>query len=117
VDELKRYLSDKKYDAAMVCSELRIYIERKVYHMLPEGKQKAFINEHGTSAKLDYAEIMGITIPEIYYMLGIIYNEALHLDPQGKKLIPVGRKLKNRVIKKMIEDVFYDQAIPIACNV
>ncbi len=116
-DELKRYLSDKRYDVAMVCSGLRLYIEKKVYYMLQEEKRAAFIKEHGTSNKLDYASTMGIVIPETYYMLGIIYNEAVHLDPQGKKLIPVGQKLKNRVIKKMIKDVLSDQVIPVTCNV
>lgn len=111
-EELDCYISDKRYDVAIVCTALRLNIEKKVYLQLQDDSRGAFIQEHGTNSKLQYAAEMGVEIPQIYFMLGIIYNEAVHLDPQGKKLISVGHKLKNKVIKKMISDVYYNHIVP-----
>jgi hypothetical protein len=111
-EEINRYIEDKKYDVALVCIGLRIHIEKSVFVLLNEDKKSEFLDIHGTSKKLDYVSDLGIVVPEIYYLLGIIYNEVLHLDPQCKKLISIGQKLNNKVIKNMISDVFKNRVLP-----
>ena len=46
-----------------------------------------------------------IEVPEVYFLLSIIYNECLHLDSQCKKLKPIACKLKNKVIQNMISEI------------
>lgn len=103
--ELNRYKNGQSYDIAFVCCGLRITVEEKIYYQLAPEFQEEFLNTHTTVSKLNLAKEKGITIPEPYYLLSIIYNEGLHLDSQCKKLIPVGLKLGHKVIKKMICDL------------
>ncbi|MCT4631878.1 MAG: hypothetical protein N4A76_03940 [Firmicutes bacterium] len=114
-NEVKNLVNGKNYDIAMVCSGLRHHIEMNVYKLLDNQYKEEFITMHGTNNKLDFASERGIIIPEVYYMLGIIYNEVLHLDQQSKKLISVGQKLRNRTVIKMIDDVISNTVEPSIC--
>ena len=55
-----------------------------------------------TLEKLSFVKELGLNVPEVHFLLSIIYNEAMHLDAQCKKLNPISYKLKNLVIKNMI---------------
>ncbi|MGJ9383076.1 hypothetical protein, partial [Salipaludibacillus sp. CF4.18] len=77
---------------------------------LNDNDKQDFLDTKKTNSKLDFAASRGAEIPETYYLLSIIYNEGMHLDPNGKKLIPIGLKLKHKVIRKMICEI-YDQYI------
>jgi hypothetical protein len=105
-EELKNYQNEGPYDPALVCCGLRIFIEKKACEQLSLEYQNEFISEYKkTYDKLLFARGKGAHIPEVFYLLSIIYNEAMHLDPQCQKLTPITYKLKNKVIHKMISEV------------
>lgn len=63
------------------------------------------MDKNGTKEKLNFAYSIGIDIPEIYYLLGLIYNTSLHLK-QGQDITkPLAMKLDNLTIKNMIKEV------------
>ncbi|NRT13657.1 hypothetical protein [Flavobacterium sp. 14A] len=107
--ELRRYLFENTpYDPIAVCIALRVEIEKLVYEKLKnQVYQDEFINSiHGTRNKLNFCVEKGRKIPEVYYLLGIIYNTSLHLK-QGQDIrVPLSIKLDNINIKRMIESVF-----------
>lgn len=74
--------------------------------LIEEDKRNRFISEHGTAKKLEYCEFLGLSVPESYYLLGIIYNNELHLKNNVDVARPVAIKLENMTIKKMIRDIF-----------
>lgn len=78
-----------------------------VYDQLHFDQQKIdFIATYKTDEKLDFALDNGVDFPEIYSLLGVVYNETLHLTPKEDKLTPVAIKLQNGIIYKMISDVY-----------
>lgn len=107
--EVTKYLNEKTdYDPLAICFGVRVRIEELLYGKITEPvHQKAFIDEHGTKKKLEYCEQIGIDVPEIYYFLGIIYNDRLHWRNGMDIIRPVALKLENITIKKMIRDIFF----------
>lgn len=105
LEELEKYKSSQDYDIALTCCGLRIYIEKNIYKKLNADQQAEFLSKHKTVDKLSYAKQQGIEVPEVYFLLSIIYNECLHLDSQCKKLKPIACKLKNKVIQNMISEI------------
>ncbi|ENA1807909.1 hypothetical protein ABF226_002360, partial [Flavobacterium psychrophilum] len=107
--ELRRYLFENTpYDPIAVCIALRVQIEKLAYEKLKNhAYQDEFINSiHGTRNKLNFCVEKGRKIPEVYYLLGIIYNTSLHLK-QGQDIrVPLSIKLDNINIKHMIESVY-----------
>ena len=86
--------------------DMDICIEKKAYEQLSEQNQKdEFLTIHKTTDKLEYAKKKGAIVPEVYFLLSIIYNEAMHLDDQCKKLNPISYKLRNKVIHNMISEI------------
>ena len=107
-EELEKYNKNEgndSYDIPLVCSGLRIKIEETIYNKLNFDNKDEFLDIHRTNNKLEFASDKGINIPEIYFLLSIIYNDALHMDSQCKKLTPIGIKLRHPVIRKMISKV------------
>lgn len=101
--EFNKYLAEtgEDYDPIMVTVALRRMIEKFCYDRLTdETKQAKFICTHKTAAKMDYAAEQGVQIPEVFYLLGIIYNEALHCD--DKKLETFKHTLASRLFNKTI---------------
>lgn len=107
--EVRRYLlEDETFDALAICFGVRIQIEKLVYNKItePENKRKFIEDTNGTKKKLLFAQSIGVQIPEIYFLLGIIYNTSLHLS-QGQNITkPLGLKLENGTIKQMISNLF-----------
>jgi hypothetical protein len=107
--ELRRYLFEKTpYDPIAVCIALRIQIEKLAYDKLKDADhQNEFLNSiNGTRKKLNFCVDKGRKIPDVYYLLGIIYNTSLHLK-QGEDIrVPLSLKLDNINIKRMIMSVF-----------
>lgn len=62
---------------------------------------------HGTKNKLQYAVENNIEYPEIFALLGLIYNNSLHLGANGETRsdISLASKLQNNTIKAMIKSV------------
>lgn len=105
--EVAKYLQELAYCPFSVCIALRKKIEEKIYLQLDTDDLKnQFIEKHGTPNKLDFAEINGIIIPEIYYLLGVVYNEVAHLKNYVQNNSPLINKLENMTIKTMIKKVF-----------
>lgn len=103
--EVNNYLDGNSYDPLAICFALRKVIEMKVYNLIPDIVQKqAFLKVHGTKNKLRFAQSLGIIIPEIYFLLGIIYNTSLHLYNGQNITNPLAFKLENLTIKNLISE-------------
>ncbi|WP_447920325.1 hypothetical protein [Achromobacter aegrifaciens] len=106
VDEWKKYeKGDDQYDPFAVCCYVRVKIEEISYNKIIDADlRKKFIDTNGTRKKLEFAESIGVFIPEVAFLLGVIYNEGLHLKPHVDNSSPIVVKLENLVIRKMISD-------------
>lgn len=107
--EVRRYLIENEtFDPLAICFGVRIQIEKLVYDKIPDVENKRiFIEEtNGTKNKLNFAQNIGIHIPETYFLLGIIYNTSLHLTDGQDISKPLGLKLENGTIKQMILNIF-----------
>lgn len=105
--QMQLYLSDDcSYDPYAVCICLRRQIEQLVYDALPTGESKeTFIRIHKTDEKLSWAEDVGYVVPDAFYMLSILHNDACHLkDENGEKACVY--KLNHPLIKNVIRGVF-----------
>lgn len=105
--EMQKYIDGKKkYDPIAVCFALRKVIEMKVYNNIPSPSEKEiFLDTNGTKNKLFYSQEIGIKVPEIFFLLGIIYNTSLHLYDGQDISKPLAQKLDNMTIKKLIQEV------------
>ncbi len=103
--EYNKYKSNgsEKFDPLAVCAYTRVTIEKKVYESLKEGKEE-FLAEHCTRNKLKLASAKGVEMPEIYYLLHIIYDEAMHSTTGKNNTASIEAKLTNPIIKEMIID-------------
>jgi len=107
--EVRRYVyQDEKIDPLAICFGIRHQIEKLVYVKIPDAENKRiFIDEtNGTKNKLNFAQSIGIEIPETYFLLGIIYNTSLHLNEGQDVSQPLGLKLENETIKTMARNIF-----------
>lgn len=107
--EVRRYLfDDETFDPLAICFGVRIKIEQLIYNKISdtENKKKFIEDTNGTKNKLQFAQSIGVQIPETYFLLGIIYNTSLHLS-QGQDISqPLGLKLENGTIKQMIRSLW-----------
>jgi hypothetical protein len=58
-----------------------------------------------TRKKLVYAESVGVTVPEYYYLLGVIYNDGMHWRENRDNISPIAAKLENLTIRHMIRQL------------
>ena len=117
INEMNKYLrKEADYDPYSVCIALRIRIEKIVYEKLPtEDKKKEFIQTHKTKAKLEFAENILGELPDIYFILGIIYNDAGHLKDENSEK-PVVYRLNNLIIQNMISEIFEYQGVGLTID-
>lgn len=103
--EWKKYIAgQEKFDPLAVCCYVRIELERKLYVQLNDATEReAFTNVHRTTKKFDYARSKDVTVPEVFYLLAIIYNAGLHIRENTDETSPVVASLSNRVIRNMLE--------------
>ncbi len=102
--ELGKYINDDKYCPFSVCCALRVKIEKIIFERIQsDTNKKSFLDIHRTKEKLNYARENGIEIEEIFYLLGIIYNDGLHWDDNNEKTIPIITNLENQLIRNMIK--------------
>ena len=105
---LDAYLENNAYDTLAVCVALREIIESRVYAQLQtEVEKDTFLSKHGTLDKLEYAEERGVDVPEIYYLLGNIYNDPMHVDNKSNKLITqtLYSRMENKTIRGIIKNI------------
>ena len=110
---MRKYLyENKKYDPIAICLALRLKIEEICYKKFKSSElQNEFLKTKKTKNKLEFCFEKGIEVPEIFFLLGIIYNAPLHLKEGQDISIPLSNKLENLIIKNMIRNVFekYDK--------
>jgi hypothetical protein len=102
------YISGKRnYDPISVCIATRILVEQKIYEQLTDiDIQKRFVETNTTVSKLNFVkENTEIVIPEIYYFLGTLYNELLHLRKNNDNSSPIFLKLNNLTIRRIIKEL------------
>ena len=105
-----KYLNEENYDSLKICLAVRIKIEEIIYNKLNSQELKdEFIKTHKTKEKLNFAVDNGIEVPEIYFLLGIIYNDNLHWRENRDLETPLRTKLSNLVIKNMIKTIFNER--------
>ena len=117
INEMNKYLrKDADYDPYSVCIALRIKIEKIVYERLPtEDEKREFIETRGTKLKLEFAENILGELPDIYFILGVIYNDAGHLKDENSEK-PVVYRLKNLIILEMINEIFEYQGVDLTID-
>lgn len=94
--------NDPDYDPFAICCFVRVKLEEIAYRKINDPAHQAeFINTNKTRSKLDYARSIGVKVPETAFLLGIIYNEGLHVRNNVDNSSPVVAKLENLVIRKM----------------
>lgn len=104
--EVNNYLDNLEYDPLAVCFALRKVIEMNAYNMIESEENKTiFLNVHGTKNKLLFAESIGVSLPEKFYLLGIIYNTSLHLFNGQDITNALTNKMENFTIKRLIKEV------------
>lgn len=103
VEWKKAVAGDSKYDPFAVCVFLRINIEKCAFEKISnEDCQRRFLETSGTANKLLYAESIGISVPEVCFILGILYNDALHRKDGVTNDSSVIIKLQNISLRKMM---------------
>jgi hypothetical protein len=104
--ELQRYLGRQNFDPMAICFAVRILVEQAVYKQLVDpSHQAAFLAEHGTTKKLEYASSAGIDVPETFFLLGLIYNDGLHWKTGRDVVSPMSTKLRHPIIKHLVSRV------------
>ena len=104
-EELDKFNREEdEYDPFAVCCAVRKKVEEHAYSLLvePDSKTEFLDNVHGTSKKLKYVENKGHVIPEVHYLLGIIYNDGMHWKNNEAA---IAGKLENYTIRKMIREI------------
>ncbi|WP_240998444.1 hypothetical protein [Pseudomonas viridiflava] len=101
-NQLDRYLQGQSFDPLAVCCSVRRRVEALAYEQLNPDHCEEFLLIHKTASKLDFAKSNGAIIPEVFFLLGVIYNEAMHLRDNEDNFSALGSKLSNLTIKHMI---------------
>ena len=108
-----KYLNNQDYNAFAVILGLRIKIEEKTVALIPENVRDEYYTKHGSKEKLAFADMHSNQIPEIFYLLQPLYNEALHMrsgqsvERENKNRIESAYlKLSSHIVKEMIKTVF-----------
>lgn len=99
---VQRYVEGKSFDPLAVCSGVRRQVEQSSFNLLAEESQEEFLSTHKTVNKLQFAQSVGVTVPEVYFLLAVIYNDAMHIRPNQDNFSGLGAKLANLTIKHMI---------------
>lgn len=102
---VEHYLDNEEFCPLAVCVMLREWIESFCYQHLSEDKKNDFLNVRSTQRKLLFAEGNGVDCPEIFSLLGLIYNDPLHATDKKDLRQTLYSRLHNNTIKAMITQV------------
>lgn len=117
IDECNKYLaSQATYDPYAICIGVRLRLEKIVYESFGDAAEKQqFLNTNKTNDKMDYARDNGVPIPDSYYYLSAIHNDADHLkDPNKDKACIY--KLTHPVIQHLIRTLFAYNDLPMGVD-
>lgn len=111
LEELNKYLgADLTYDPYAVSLGIRFRLEKLIYDLLDDDERIEFIDTHQTDKKLKYAEEHSVLIPDAYYYLSAIHNDADHLkNPNDEKSCVY--KLNHPVIRNIVKNIFNNQSV------
>lgn len=103
-EECQKYVDcEADFDPLAVCCAVRNLVEEHAYQQLPsQAERDTFIDTHKTRNKLEFAESVGASIPEYFYLLGVIYNEGMHWREGQDNLSPIAAKLENITVRSLI---------------
>lgn len=112
-DEITRkYLAEESYNPIMVIAGLRIKLEEIIFYQLEPNDRSEFISTHKAIKKFQYAEQKGIDVPEMYFLLQPLYNDAMHMRGNDETVRAIIKscylKTDNLHIRKMIGRIFSD---------
>jgi len=103
---LKYLKREADYDPLAICCAIRKKIEKLIYDQIADVNHTTrFLDIHTTRKKLDFAESIGVIVPEAYYLLGIIYNDGMHWKKSQDNISPIAAKLENLTIRYLIKNV------------
>jgi hypothetical protein len=102
--EWTKYVEEcDNYDPFAVCCFVRVQIERIVYDAIKDpARRSELLNTFKTKNKLDFAAANGVDVNDTLYLLGIIYNEGMHVHDNVDDSSPIVSKLENRTIRHML---------------
>lgn len=104
--ELDKYIDRNKYKPLMTFLDIRLKIEENIFNLIKDkDKQNEFIDTFKTKNKLDFAKDNGVEIPEVYYLLGIIYNDSMHIGKDTQNAIRMSYKLDSEIIRSIISKI------------
>lgn len=104
--ELDKYIDRNKYKPLMTFLDIRLKIEENIFNLIKDkDKQNEFIDTFKTKNKLDFAKDNGVEIPEVYYLLVIIYNDSMHIGKDTQNAIRMSYKLDNEIIRSIISKI------------
>ena len=103
---LRRYIEGKSFDPLAVCSGVRKRVEELSYGLIAEEYRGEFLSTHKTVSKLQFVQLKGGDVPEVYFLLAVIYNDAMHVRANQDNFSGLGSKLSNLTIKHMISTLF-----------
>lgn len=111
IGEVNKYLSEQpQYDPYAVALALRLRVEKLMYEKLSAPLQQDFVNTKMTKKKFDYCLQKGIDVPDIFFIVSAIHNEADHLkfDAINNRYIekPMVYKLQNNAVKCILKEIF-----------
>lgn len=103
-DECRKYADgETEFDPLAVCCAVRNLVEKNAYQQLQsQADRDTFIDTHKTRNKLEFAESVGASVPEYFYLLGVIYNEGMHWREGQDNLSPIAAKLENSTVRSLI---------------
>lgn len=93
------------YDPFAVCAHVRVQIEKCAYSKLTTqiDKDKFLLSCNGTSNKLEFVETLGINVPEVCFLLGVVYNDAMHQKGSIDKSSNIALRLRNLGLQNMMK--------------
>lgn len=108
--ETMKYLHEEDFDSVAICVWLRECIEKYIYGRLSDAEKPFLFDIHGTNNKIEFAEEKNIDCPEIFSLLGLIYNDNLHTDNKSRidSRETLYSRLENNTIREMIRKIITD---------
>jgi len=105
--EIEKFLNDNRYDPLKIICAIRVKLEKIIYGWLSTDEEKRkYIETHTTLKKLNYAVKQGVTVPEDFFLLQPLYNDALHLNENANstknKIQSICLKLDNIVVQRIV---------------
>lgn len=93
------------YDPFAVCAYVRVQIEQCAYSKIQtQPEREKFLTEcNGTAKKLEFAESIGVAVPETCFLLGVVYNDAMHRKGAIDQSSTIALKLRNLGLQNMMK--------------